>query len=283
MRVLNNNNLTNYNYISDKGLINRDKAITMLHLNPLRHFKNFSIEEYSKLSDREIKVLRKRYNHLKTQHEEYYTAIENAHTTLAEGIKSRLDKLYGEGKYTVIVIGRSLSSVGKLLGYKIGEDNVKNIPMSGAQKYHSGRVVKEAKEQGKLEKFLDYLKSIHLSKEDVEKDKNRKFILIDYCLSGYSLQAASDLLQSVFVLGHQKNFYTEDVLNTCIKNITDKINIRHILYENRLKVFSFVKKCYDLGKIHKSIIKPSKERREVKLTWFNLLDKAMQEKTQKFK
>ena len=279
MRVLNNTNLTNYNYISDKGLINRDKAITILHLNPLRHFKNFSTEEYSKLSEREINVLRRRYSKLKSENKEYYTDIENAHIILANGIKNRFDKLYGEGKYTVIVIGRSLSSVGKLLGYKIGEDNIKNIPMSSAQKYHSGRIVKEAKEQGKLKKFLDFLKSIHLSKEDIEKDENRKFILIDYCISGYSLQAASDLLQSVFVLGHQKNFFTEDVLRTCINNAKNFININHLLYEQRLKEFSFVKKCETLNKTPKSILKPSKANKNVKLTWFNLLDSAMKEKT----
>ena len=278
MKVVNDINITNNNCISDKGFINKDRAITMFHLNPMKHFKNFTIDEYSKLNNRELNVLRKRYNKLKAKKEKYYSSIETVHKVLADSIKSRFDKLYGEGNYTVIVIGRSLSSVGKLLGYNIGENNVKNIPLSSAQKYHSGRIVKEAKEEGKLQKFLDFLKSLHLSKDDIEKDKNRKFVLIDYCISGYSLQGAFDLLQSKFVLGIQENFFKEDILNACIKDAQMLFDIKNLLYAHGLKDFSFVKKCEKLENTPKAIVKPSKEGKKTKLFWFNLLDMAMKDK-----
>jgi len=274
MKVVNNYTNYKYNsYINYKGSPLRDKIITIMHLNPLRHFKNFSLEEYNKLNSREINTLRKRYNILKSKNIEYYNEIEKLHNVLSGEMQKRFDSIYGKGKYTIIVIGRSLSSIGKVLGYKIGEENVKNIPMSSAQRYHSLRLAKEAEDKNKLDIFLNFLKRINIGKEDILKKDNHKYVIVDFCSSGFSLKAAFDFLTSKFVYGTTKNLCTDDVLNTCIKDAALKFQMQNIFHNHGLKKYSFVKKCQNIEDTPNSIINPAKADNETKLFWFNLLDK----------
>lgn len=271
-------NQKSVNDISFGSLFNRDKFITKLHLNPMWHFREFSPEEYSKLTDRELRILRKRYQKLQAKDNEKYTAIETSNCKLASGMYEHFNRLYGKGKYTVIVIGRSLSLAGKALSYLIGADNVKNIPLSFAQQYTSSHAITLANNKGLLKGFVEFLDGIGLGKKDIAKSNKHKFILIDYCYSGYSLRGANCLLQSDYVYGRRKNIKTSDVINDCIDDVCLKSKILRALFDGEFKKYSFVKNCRDLSKIKKSKRLSSDVGRNVKLVWFNLLDKMVRMK-----
>ena len=264
--------------IAFSGFWDRDKFITKLHLNPLWHFKDFSKEEYDKLNERELALLRKRYGKLLSKNETRYTEIEKSHCQLAKGMCEYFDRIYGKGKYTVIIIGRSLSLAGKALGYLIGEDKVKNLPLSGVQKYTSEHSINQAFEKGKLKNFVEFLNSIGLSKKEVSKSNKHKFVLVDFCYSGYSLMGANDLLQSNYVYGKRRNIKSADVISYCLDDLMVKSRMMRALFEGEFKEFAFVKQCHDMGKIKKSVITPLFAGRKAKLVWFNILDKMCRTK-----
>lgn len=82
--------------------------------------------EYESLTEVEKASLRKRLEELKdTNIKKHYKEEVKLHHFAAEAIKTVFDKEYGEGNYVVITVGRSLSSIGKMLAMKIGEENVK--------------------------------------------------------------------------------------------------------------------------------------------------------------
>ena len=105
--------------------------VDSLELTLSKSFKklgNFTIKEYKTLSEPEKQTLRGAYTEMTKRNTlHYYKKDETMHNEIAENMKQYFDDKYGKNKYKVITIGRSLSSIGKVLGYKIGEKNVINI------------------------------------------------------------------------------------------------------------------------------------------------------------
>ena len=259
----------------------------------LSKFKDFSIAEYKTLSEQEKNRLRKAYSKLsdwifanESRNTPHSTVLiknsdtEKFHDVLAERLKQKFDKKYGKGNYTIICIGRSLSSVGKVLGYKIGEENVKNIPMSGAGRYFTDlKYVNELEKNGAINNFRKYLNSIGLKKEDIE-NSDRKYIILDYCVTGKSLFGATGMFRRDDVLGY-KNIISKDVMD-CITNKDLKEKADGYFFTCTFKDLSFVEQAKCLGDLTNFMVDTSKAKDSVRLTWFKLLDNEMlkQEKNQ---
>ena len=190
-----------------------DALIRLFHINPLNHFNDFSRSEYLKLSKSEIMRLRKRYDKIFSPllGPNGNTETEVLHSYAANCVKKVFDTQFGEGNYTVLTIGRSLSSIGKVLGYKIGEDNVHNIPMSSVGRYNYNianplnyfSFLKNLK-QDNVASLTKYLESIGLSRKNIE-TSGKKYILTDFCYTGHSLIGVENVFKSDFVWGSKSD------------------------------------------------------------------------------
>lgn len=261
-------------------------TIEPLYSKAIQKLSDFRIKDYNKLSEAEKNLLREEYSKLPPFIEPEYhitdiryiplkdinSHLETFHDKFAEALKKKFDKKYGKDKYEVIIIGRSLSSVGKVLGYKIGEDKVKNIPMSVASNYLDEKWMKKITEAGHLNKFREYLNSIGLKKEEIEKSK-KKYIILDYCVSGKSLNGAEKLLTRDDILG-SKNIVKKDVLK-CITNKKLRDSAKGYLHYCSFKQFSFVSSTQWLDNLKYATNRPQQEPENIKLMWFKLLDNEM--------
>jgi len=170
------------------------------------------------------------------------------HHFAANSIKTVFDEQYGENNYVVITIGRSLSSISKLLEMKIGEDNVKNIPMSEIDDYYSGdnqayysNAISNFTEKYGFEDFKKYLSSIGLDKETVN-NSGKNYIIMDYTHTGKSLLSAYSILTCDELLGNEKRNITTASMQD-IASMTDEIQARRLdaeLAAMRYKNYSFV-------------------------------------------
>ena len=236
----------------------------------LNKLKDFSVEEYKTLTKAELKRLRKEYR--KYASFLFHDGIEAKHTQAADAIKTHLDREYGKNNYTVITIGRSLSSIGKVLGYKIGEGNVINIPMSAGKQYLSGRCQQNLGEYGYISKLKDFLAQKGLKKEDIE-TSGKKYIIMDFCASGKSLEGAKKLLTREDVLG-DKNIEKLDVMS-CIENKKLYVHLKSDLLNCRYKRYSFVESAYSITDMPEAYVDTQTSNTEKRLTWFKLLDNEM--------
>ena len=287
--------VSNNNNINFTGAINHDFLIRFLRLNPLKHFTNFSAEEYSKLSTQEINRLR--YECRNTLPTNEARTINILHDFAANCLKSVFDKRFGENNYIVITIGRSLSSIGKVLGYKIGENNVKNIPLSSIGRFYTGinsekynDFVDTITTRESLTTFLKYLESKNLSKENIQ-NSGKNYIIMDFCSTGKSLKGAEQLFKSDYIYGNNKNIYAVDFIQL-IKNI-DPISYKEITDQNKdinfldtLLQDLFCSKYKKLATVHhtcrlKDVYDKTPEEiiknadKETKLLLFKLLDYQM--------
>ncbi len=278
-----------------------DYLIRSVNLDPLYHFTNFTKSEYSRLSVGEIEKLRaKSLQWLKGHSSDGIRAMDDIHNYSSAVIKDMFDGFFGEGKYVVITIGRSLSTIGKSLGYKIGEENVVNIPMSSASRFFPGSTrvgdhyaVYSKLNNERLDKFLSYLNKLGLSKEQVEKS-GKNYIIMDYCYSGDSLKGAEFLFKSDFVWGPKAKVHAADFLKVIEKYSIPQVRKEPVLENQRVRFldiypilqralcgsqyqpYSFVSQCMKLGDTEgaaKIIRKPMESTKE--LMWFRLLDNAM--------
>lgn len=249
----------------------KDKVCSQFY-NPLRSFKQYSPEEYARLSRFQIKVLRKRFNHLTDSYFGYfYKNTEIIHDKVSDAIKTGLDKKYGENNYNVVTIGRSLSSIGKVLGYKIGEHNVYNIPLSGAGTYKETSLVTHLDKNGILTPFKKALEDIGLS-DDLIKNSKQKFVLMDFCETGDSLKGAKKIFKQIF--NDSENIVTENPIQFINdRNLKDAylITMKGSMY----KQFSFVERAHNLVNTDCARINPQKADYETKLVWFKLLDNTV--------
>ena len=245
----------------------------IVDINPnivLSKFKRFSIAEYKTLTEREKSVLREEYHMLnKTEDDKY---IEELHDIFSDKLESNFDKKYGKGKYKVIVIGRSLSSIGKVLGYKIGEENVINIPMTSASQYLNNRYIEVLKEKGDIDKFRDFLASVGLTKEKIQ-SSDKKYIILDYCVSGDSLKGAKNLLTRDDLLG-SKNIVTKDVMK-CITNKNLRRKSEGTFFACDLKQYSLIKKTPYIYILNQRFVNPQEKSLKAQLMLFKLLDNQM--------
>ena len=265
----------------------------------LDKIKNYTIEEYKNLSKEEIKTLRNACKEMlpPPDNSEKYGSDESIHEMASECIKKYLDKNYGEDGYVVMIIGRSLSSIGKVLGYKIGEDRVKNIPLTRASRYIDSDRTEEEMKNGGLEALKSFLSSNGLSKEEIEKS-DKKYIIMDYCYTGGSLKGAETLLTRDDVLG-KKNIRALDVLK-CVQDLSGAASLpeeySHIAYSSeeeeslhvymfysKAKKFSFVSRVSCLKDIPKAVVDTTKTTVESRLMRFKLLDNFMRSKPKKQK
>ncbi len=283
-----------------------DFAIRTFRFNPIHHFYRFSKDEYSRLTLSEIDKLRTQYQKINMREFPfYYNEVEYAHNEAARYIQSVFDTTFGNGNYVVVPIGRSISSICKVLGYHIGEENVKMMPLSDSRRFltdptkpeHYKSLLCEVKKNEGLKTFLNYLKSIGLSKKDIE-TSGKNYILMDYCFSGTSLRGAEELFKSDLIWGNRhNNIYAVDFLK--VINAIDEESLGknktavykfgrpmflHDILNNRLcgsnyKSLSFVRKSTRLDETSTAadqtkigLWKTNKE----KLILFKLLDDAME-------
>lgn len=243
---------------------------------PNNKLKTYSINDYKNLTTFDKKILRLEYKLNTLYNRKFYKNTEAIHDGLTDFMKTSLDNKYGEGNYVVITIGRSLSSIGKVLGYKIGEENVINLPLSNATRFSTPNSIKEIK-QTEIEGLKQYLDSVGLTKENI-KNSDKKFILTDYCFSGQSLKATKNLFKSDEFYGQDSNIFIEDIDNMipAINNIYNfRDSVRHCLFESKFKPYSFVKRNKDLSKTKDAINTPNQVKKGTRLMWFKLLDNFM--------
>lgn len=184
-------------------------------------------EEYLSLTKNEKRILRKKIEktsfleNIKTVNADETVAL---HEFCANSIKKVLDKKYGEGNYVAIPIGRSLSSIGKALSLKIGEENVKNIPMSILENFYfpndengEKAIEKFSKTKG-FKDFKKLLASMGLSKEEVL-NSDKQYVLLDYTSSGISLEAGFRILNSKEFFGNKKGNLCATSLNKVLNTV----------------------------------------------------------------
>ena len=184
-------------------------------------------------------------------------------------------------------IGRSISSIGKVLGYKIGEQNVKSVPMSTSHRFcysDLNKILTYKDKYSQLNEYIGYsdnpevlnkyLKSIGLSKEEIEKSK-KHYIISDYAFSGASLAGTKRLFESDFVLGKHPNVHYINVSDLIPKDNKAYPKLYLQLYESMFKKFSFVNQSHYLNETARSIRDTQKAPLLTRLFWFKLLDNEM--------
>ncbi len=188
----------------------------------LSKFEKFNKSEYLAMRNEDKQLLR---DYMKKMDIPEFTqvffkkAIE-AHNYTAELIRQTFDYNYGKDNYVVIMIGRSLSSIGKMLGFKIGENNVKNIPMSALRMYKGfspETVISRMLQKIDLPFFKNYLKYQGLSPDIIE-SSGKQYIIMDYESTGASLNAAYSFLTSENCLGNRKRNIKKVPINVLKSN-----------------------------------------------------------------
>ena len=209
--------------ISNKDVIEFDNE-RILFNKALSKLNYINKEEYDSLTEQEKKILSKKLS--KLQGAGYKQEIKEdieLHQFAAEAIKKVLDAEYKRGNYVVITIGRSLSSISKLLEMKIGKENVKNIPMSSLRRFYVigdsydefEDVTKNINKLKGIENFKAYLNKLGLSRQKINNSK-KHYIIMDYTASGASLQGAYTVLTSDKLLGNDKR----NIITASIADIT---------------------------------------------------------------
>ena len=214
------------------------------------------------------------------------------HNFAANAIKETFDKQYGKNNYVVITIGRSLSSISKTLGLKIGEDNVKNIPLSAANEFFiTGeslndyeKSIKSITELYGFNTFKKYLSSIGLDKETIE-NSGKQYVIMDFTASGRSLAGAYTILTSNELLGNSKR----NITTASMSDITALTgHAIHQVLDQMLNACEFKKYSY-VDNLHTKIenigsasdytqFGKKKEIRLKKLFGFMLLDEQYSDK-----
>ena len=169
-------------------------------------------EEYNTLTEQEKEALRSYSLTLTNCDRNTIKTDVEAHYYMANAVKTMMDKQFGKGNYVIIPVGRSLSSLGKLLELQIGKDNVKNIPLSTLQRYYKsaedgfeeniGAISNFTSKDG-FKDFKEYLSSIGLDRETVE-NSGKNYVIMDFSHTGQSLSAARDILTCDELLGNSK-------------------------------------------------------------------------------
>lgn len=290
----------NKTQVSFTGMRPVDFLIRKFGVDPLYHFCKYSKEEYLRLSLSEIQNLRKRSaDVINSSTSDSIRAIDDIHSIIPTTLKDTFDKFFGEGKYVVITIGRSLSTIGKALGCKIGEENVINLPMSWSRRFlpettrvsdHFSVYNNICHKEG-LDKFLEYLEKLGLGKEQA-KQSGKSYVLMDYCCSGDSLKGAEFLFKSDYVWGPSAKVYAVDVLSALEKYdipMFDSVQMDPIalisktLCASHLKLYSEVGRVLTLGETESSVkrIRFSDKllHKDEELIRFRMLDSALRPQT----
>jgi len=243
-----------------------------------------NIAEYKSLTPAEKQALRREVSAITNLNTKVEILTEDIklHQYAAESIRQAFDKEFGKGKYVVISIGRSLSSISKLLGAKIGEDNVKNIPLSNLSNINPNGTEQFdiwAKKYCDPQLYKLYLDSIGLSKEKIE-NSGKEYIILDYAFSGRSLKNAYKILTSDYFWGNKKrNITTVSIQEVLPKTYKKENSILALdLQGSGFKCYSFVNKIQDrnsfnINKATDYNLYCNEKQKEIhKLFGFGLLD-----------
>ncbi len=193
----------------------------------------------------------------------------------AEKVKSELDKQYGQNNWIMIAIGRSLSSIAETLG-KMGI-NIKILPLSQIKQLDlNSEWVQD--ELNIYKAFLNF--HMGLSKYDLEKNKDKKFIIMDYAYTGESIKKAEELLRKDDFLGDSPNLLSKTI-NEILGKDFKKRKYDSLYYYERFKDYSYVGKLR-FGDYSSACWQSSPEYAEEyqgnitqglrKLFWFNVFD-----------
>lgn len=191
----------------------------------------------------------------------------------AEKIKSGLDKKYGENKYVMIALGRSLSSIAELMKYLGAETKI--IPLSGLRKSGIDSIPPDS-----LQIYKTFLVQIGLSKTELKKNSDKTYVLTDYTHFGRSLEKAEKLLKKNELLGDAPNLVSIPASEILGEDYKAK-GFEHLFSCSRFKNFSYVGKLHVdvLGKVFERCspdrikeFKSNITQGVRKLFWFNVFD-----------
>lgn len=191
----------------------------------------------------------------------------------ADKIKTKLDKQYGKNNYVLIAIGRSLSSITELM-QQLGADT-KIIPLSGLRRREINDIPSKD-----LQIYKTFLVQKGLSKTDLNKNKDKTYILMDYTYYGDSLEKAEKLLKKEELLGNAKNLISIPVKKILGEDY-EKLNFKTLFEYCRFKDYSYVGKLHvdELNKVYEKCspdriaeLKGNITQGLRKLFWFNVFD-----------
>ncbi|MCR5266420.1 MAG: hypothetical protein K6E29_07495 [Cyanobacteria bacterium RUI128] len=272
-----NNKCNSTPVVSCSSPVSSNRFDTFAKPLPFKGRKILSMEWYRNLSPERRAYLSKRVNDIIYHNKEYIgfdksvTEALMYHDLTANCIKDELNQKFGEGNYIVIPIGRSLSSIGKCLGNKIGDERVKPLPMSRAPRFldldkPDSKFEALERTDADFDILKKYLDSIGLSKEEVKKS-NKHYIFIDYCNTGRSLAGVKKLFESDKMWGHNDNVQFEDIFNLLPKAETKSeiggiptgafLNeLKEMFFNSSYKRFSLVKDCPRFIYLERAVIDP---------------------------
>lgn len=142
---------------------------------------------------------------------------------LAEKTILKLNNLYGEGNYSIIMLGRSLATIGETIK-EMGID-VKIIPLSGLRANH---------EVKNIEVYKSFLDSIGLTKEALRSNPHKKYVLMDYVYEGISIKKGKKFLENEALLGKNENLVANAINEV---GIIDN-NLYKLFTHDRFKIVS---------------------------------------------
>ena len=209
----------------------------------------------------------------KISHRNYNCFAESIPVNIraANILKLGLDRKYGEGNYVLVTIGRSMSTIAKSMTYLIGDENVRQVPLSYARRFNGKNPFKLESRRG-LKIFLKHLEFIGLTPEKVV-TSNKTYVFLDYCLTGNSLHGAENLFRSKKVLGVCGNMEFIDV-----KDIMEPIDsaftkeMVNIYFDGEyFKDYALVAGCDKLKHTIRAANHDLPDK--VKLFFFSILDK----------
>ena len=128
--MLNSTEVLPTSNVSFNGIFNLSKFIKKIMSEPIDEFVHFNKEEYLKLSEAQKDKIRTQFNLIMENENDNLRLIGEINAYISDCVKTMFDKEFGEGKYVVLPIGRSLSTIGKSLGVRIGEENVVDIEIN---------------------------------------------------------------------------------------------------------------------------------------------------------
>jgi len=191
----------------------------------------------------------------------------------ANKIKTELDKQYGINNYVLIAVGRSVSSIVEQIGH-MGADT-KIIPMSGLRRTNVEHIPAKG-----LRKYKAFLNKIGLSKNILEENQNKTYILMDYTYYGRSLENTKKILKRNDMLGNADNLISVPI-SIILDNDYIYKGYQRLFEYNRFKDYSYVGKL-NINNLTNVFKKCSPNKMQElkgnitqglrKLFWFNVFD-----------
>ena len=142
-----------------------------------------------------------------------------------------------------------------MLGYKIGEENVHNIPISDAFNFLMQGYIEKCRNKGEFGVFKEFLNSIGLNRNKVQ-NSGKKYIITDYCYTGSSLKGAKNPLTEPDLLRYE-NVETVNIIDT-IQDKSLRNYFKRELNNCSYKDISFAEQSYRLKETADHVINPQK-------------------------